>query len=202
MNSSVEINELAKAFSKMQGELGHAKKGSKNPFFKSNYSSLSDCWDVARGPLSDNGLAVMQACMPSDKNEVVIETILMHSSGQWISSVLSIPVTKIDAQSRGSALSYCRRYSLCTALGISSDEEDDDGNLASATAPKRVVRETITLETAKMIEGCNDADHLEIIYRETLATVTSQKEKDSLIAACKSRKEQLVNADFVAELEA
>ena len=87
---------------------------------------------------------------------------------------------------------------MCAILGIAP--EDDDGNAASAVAPKKVIREIITPEAAKMIEQCNDADNLELIYKEVLATVTSQKEKDSLIAACKARKDKLSTADFIAEM--
>lgn len=199
MNKSENINELATALSKAQSIMDYATKGSKNPFFKSSYASLNDCWIAAREPLALNGLALIQTCVPSDKNEVVVETILAHSSGQWISSILAIPLLKLDAQSFGSALTYNRRYSMCAILGISP--EDDDGNMASAVSPKKVIRETITSDVAKMIDQCNDADNLELIYKESLATVTSQKEKDSLIHACKFRKTQLANADFVAELE-
>jgi hypothetical protein len=120
--------------------------------------------------------------------------------------VLSIPVTKIDAQSRGSALSYCRRYSLCAALGISSGEDDDDGNAASAnaittTVPKKNIRETITSEAAKMINQCNDAEQLELAYKEILLTVTTQSEKNDLINCCKLKKEIIANAQFIADLD-
>jgi hypothetical protein len=83
-------------------------------------------------------------------------------------------------------------------VGISPAE--DDGQAATASAPKKNTRETITSEAAKMIEQCNDADNLELIYKEVLATVTSQKEKDNLIAACKARKDKLSTADFIAEM--
>jgi hypothetical protein len=53
----------------------------------------------------------------------------MHTSGQWISSVFSMPVSKHDAQAVGSAITYARRYALAAVVGIAP--EDDDGNLAS-----------------------------------------------------------------------
>ena len=59
----------------------------------------------------------------------------LHASGEWIScGILSLPVSKIDAQGYGSALTYARRYSLSAAVGVAP--EDDDGNLASAAKPK------------------------------------------------------------------
>jgi hypothetical protein len=56
----------------------------------------------------------------------------MHSSGEFISSEMQIPVSKHDAQGYGSALTYARRYALCAFVGIAP--EDDDGNGASAKA--------------------------------------------------------------------
>jgi len=202
MNSSAEINELALALSKAQSQMDYATKGSKNPFFKSNYASLADCWAVAREPLALNELALIQTCVPSDKNEVVVETILAHSSGQWIGSVLAVPVLKNEAQSFGSALTYNRRYSMCAILGISP--EDDDGNMATAAAPKKTFtkgRETITSEAAKMINQCNDAEQLELAYKEILLTVTTQSEKNDLINCCKLKKEIIANAQFIADLD-
>lgn len=192
MNKSENINELALALSKAQASMNNAKKDSKNPFFKSSYADLASVWDAAREPLSSNELAIMQTTIPSDKDEVIVETILAHSSGQWISSVLALPVSKADSQGYGSALTYARRYGLSSMVGVAPAE--DDGNAATAAAPKKIVRETITPEVAKMISECHNVDNLELTYQENLATVTSQKEKDSLIAACKAKKERLTNA--------
>jgi hypothetical protein len=49
---------------------------------------------------------------------------------------LFIPASKQDAQGYGSAISYAKRYSLQSALGIAS--EDDDGNSAVKSAPVKV----------------------------------------------------------------
>lgn len=199
MNKSENINELALALSKAQASMNNAKKDSKNPFFKSSYADLASVWDAAREPLSSNELAIMQTTIPSDKDEVIVETILAHSSGQWISSVLALPVSKADSQGYGSALTYARRYGLSSMVGVAPAE--DDGNAATAAAPKKIIRTTITSEAEKLISCCNDADQLEEAYKMIILTVNSAAEKASLISACKARKEQLVNADFVAELE-
>jgi hypothetical protein len=60
---------------------------------------------------------------------------LIHESGEELSfGKLFVPCTKQDAQGYGSAITYARRYQLQTALGIAP--EDDDGNAASASAPR------------------------------------------------------------------
>ena len=138
LNQSESIANLAKALSTVQGQLTHAKKDSANPFFKSKYADLESVWDACRIPLDDNNLAVVQfpgTYSDLDKS-MSLTTILMHSSGEWISHEMSVPVTKADAQGAGSALTYMRRYALAAVVGVV--QADDDGNAASS--PKPVVK--------------------------------------------------------------
>ena len=132
MNRSEQINELATALAKAQGAVKGALKDSTNPHFRSAYADLSSVWEACREALSANGIAVVQA--PSSiEAGVCVETMLMHSSGQWCSETLSIPVQKADAQGFGSALTYCRRYGLASMVGVAP--EDDDGNAAAQAKP-------------------------------------------------------------------
>ena len=129
MNKSDDIKELALALSKTQSILKGAIKDTNNTFFKSKYADLASCWDACREPLAANGLSIVQMPCNDTPDSVALETILMHTSGQWISSVFSMPVSKHDAQAVGSAITYARRYALAAVVGIAP--EDDDGNLAS-----------------------------------------------------------------------
>jgi hypothetical protein len=125
MNKSESIKELASALNKAQAEMSGAKKKATNPFFKSKYSDMNAVVDAIRQPFCDNGLSYSQ--FPLFENGCVgVETILMHASGEWISSVLMLPMVKQDPQAAGSAITYARRYSLQSIAGIPS--EDDDGN--------------------------------------------------------------------------
>jgi hypothetical protein len=126
MNKSEQINELATALSKFQGEIRTVGFDSSNPFFKSKYASLAALVKIASPVLSKYGLAVSQIM----ETESAVTTILMHSSGQWISSIISLKPVKDDPQGNGSAITYMRRYSYASILGLVSDE-DDDGNAAS-----------------------------------------------------------------------
>lgn len=141
MSRSEEIKDLASALAKAQGAMRGALKDTDNAFFKSKYADLSSVVEAIRGPFSENGLSYVQTTEPSDRNEVRVETVILHSSGQWISSgILSMPVTKADAQGYGSALTYARRYSLAAAAGVAP--EDDDGNAATKAAPKAQTQTT------------------------------------------------------------
>jgi len=62
------------------------------------------------------------------------ETMLMHSSGQYISERLLIPVDKANAHGVGSATTYSRRFSLMAFTGVVGDD-DDDGNAAVGGKP-------------------------------------------------------------------
>lgn len=133
MDKSEKINELASALCKAQDLMGGAVKDSKNPFFKSNYADLSSVVQAIKQPFADNGLSYSQFPIYEDKL-VGVETILMHSSGQWISNKLLLPMTKQDPQAAGSAITYARRYALQAIAGIPS--EDDDGNTATKPASR------------------------------------------------------------------
>ncbi|OEU74296.1 MAG: hypothetical protein BA864_10250 [Desulfuromonadales bacterium C00003093] len=148
MNKSESIVELAKALCKAQNEMGGAAKSSSNPFFKSNYSALPEVIKAIKQPFADHGLSYVQFPI-EDNGRVGVETILMHSSGEWMSNKFTVQLTKQDAQGAGSAITYCRRYGLQAVAGIPS--EDDDGNAASP-APKRSNADVAKLQAH--IEKC------------------------------------------------
>lgn len=133
MNKSDTIVELAKAMSLAQGEMGGAHKGANNPFFKSKYADLGAVIEAVKEPFSKHGLSYVQFPI-EDSGRVGVETVLMHSSGEWMSNKFTVQLTKQDAQGAGSAITYCRRYGLQAVAGIPS--EDDDGNAASPAASR------------------------------------------------------------------
>ena len=128
MNKSESIKEIAAALNKAQAEMSGAKKSASNPFFKSKYADLGAVVEAIKVAFADNGLSYSQFPIFLD-GKVGVETILMHSSGEWLSSELYLPMTKQDPQAAGSAITYARRYALQAIAGIPSD--DDDGNEAS-----------------------------------------------------------------------
>lgn len=128
MTRSDQINEIAAALAKAQAEIEGAEKSRTNPAFKSQYATLADAWDACRGPLSKNGLSIVQLPTFAD-GKARVTTMLLHSSGQFIEESLDLPVSKSDAQGIGSAITYGRRYGLMAMAGIAPD--DDDGNGAT-----------------------------------------------------------------------
>lgn len=146
MERSESIGELAKALSQAQSELEAAEKNAKNPYFNSNYSNLTAVWSVIRDPLAKNGLSVAQLPDTDSDGNVLLETVLMHSSGQWIKSKLKMIPSDKKPQTVGICLSYARRYALAAMVGVY--QEDDDGNIASGL-PKIPPKQNTALPQAQ-----------------------------------------------------
>ena len=133
MKHSESIASIAPALVKAQAEIKGALKESTNPHFRSKYADLSSVIDAVKGPLLKNGIAFLQGVHDA-VDGVAIETMLLHTSGEWISSTMRIPAVKQDAQGYGSATTYGRRYGLQAMCGVPA--EDDDGNAATASTSR------------------------------------------------------------------
>lgn len=130
-------NELFTALSAAQGEI-------KNPVadieaYNYKYADLDKVMEAIRAPFTKNGLAVMQMVGKLENNAITVTTLLTHKSGQYVSTTTKMPVDlRKGAQGVGSAITYCRRYSLSAMVGIA--QADDDGKQASENAPKNDYR--------------------------------------------------------------
>jgi hypothetical protein len=130
MNRSESIAKIALALSKFQQAVLPAVKDRENPFFKSTYATLESVWATVKEPLAANELAVIQSVSGE-----MLTTMLLHSSGEWISGETPLYLKSKSSQELGSAISYARRYSLSAMLGI-VDAEDDDGEGAMGRSAK------------------------------------------------------------------
>jgi hypothetical protein len=138
---SEAINELAAALAKAQGSFTAIKKDKtarvrmkSGGEYQYSYADLASVLEAVRKPLADNGLACVQAINLTD-NGLILQTRILHSSGQWIGSTYPLPAGGA-AQEMGSAQTYARRYALCALVGIVA-EDDDDGAGAEETKPRQ-----------------------------------------------------------------
>lgn len=138
---------LLKALSKFQQLVKPIKKDANNPFFKSSYASLDHIQEHIKPTLLECGLVVIQRNVYSDdSNQLFVETKVVDvESGEFESSVFPVVVSKTDAQSYGSAVSYAKRYSLSGLLNLTIQDQDDDAQ--KAVEPKK--EETIWLTDAQ-----------------------------------------------------
>lgn len=130
--TSEKIDLLVKALIKAKAKFKSFEKTKENPYFKSKYADLGAVDAATSAALHENGLIVVQPTGVLNGTPV-LETILAHESGQFISGTYPLIPTKNDPQMLGSALTYARRYALSALLTVVADD-DDDGNAASAPA--------------------------------------------------------------------
>ena len=152
METSQELQQLAEALAKAQAELSPVPFDSNNPYYKSRYASLSAVIAEVKRILPNHGLSIVQT--PTSHMEfgvfyAGVETMLIHDSGEWIKSTVSVPVVATELievftkrfnkdgdayyaspnilQEAGKIITYLRRYGIVSILMLSA-EEDIDGN--------------------------------------------------------------------------
>ena len=135
MTTSEHINEIAAALAKAQAAIQGAVKDSANPFFKSKYADLASVREACNGPLTANGIAVIQS--PSAASGwVSVETLMLHSSGQWVKGEVGCAPKDDGPQAVGSAITYLRRYALQSFAGVAPEDDEDEAAQGRGTAPK------------------------------------------------------------------
>jgi len=178
------------AFVRAQRKFGPALKSATNPHFRSRYADLSACVEAVIDALHSEGLALTQATAPNDAG-VTVKTILMHESGTRLElGELFMPAVKHDPQGFGSALTYCRRYSLLAAMGLAP--EDDDGNAATRRQPSAPAVPTPNITDHLLaIEASANSDEMTAAYKEAYeACQGNQALQAKVIAAKKARIER------------
>lgn len=143
---SESINELAAALAKAQAKFTHPPrsheatlrgmtKAGKPYEYKYKYADLTATIDAVRAALNAEGLAILQMIEPDGNGGLLLETQLIHASGQWVRSDVTIP-GGLSSQDLGSALTYRRRYALSAMLGIAAEDDDDGADAAERESNK------------------------------------------------------------------
>lgn len=164
IDRSEKIIAIVGSLHKVQGELRGVAKDSKNPHFKNTYASLEAVIDAAKPALQANGITFLQAPGAINEKGLEVTTTLFHTSGEWLSSTLTVPLQKKDAQGVGSAITYACRYSLMAMLGL--PPVDDDGEAAKKpekaddAAPKPFTASESVLRGSYWVRKINEAKDL------------------------------------------
>jgi hypothetical protein len=146
----MNINE---AFCAAQSEIGVARKNTSNPFFKSKYADLKECFNACSDALNRHGIHISQPTM-LEGDLFVIRTILTHTSGESMQD-FGVPIVgwreaTNPAQAFGSGQTYARRYGLCGMVGI-APADDDAQSLTQTEKPKLLDQDQI-YEIATLIK--------------------------------------------------
>lgn len=128
MKTSETLKELPLALAAAQGELKDAEENSENPAYGSKYANLEAYLPIIRPVLSKHNIVFTQGVNLANKT---LETLLLHKSGEFIRYEMPLLTNRQDMQGLGSAITYARRYSLASALGMGS--EDDDGEASKGS---------------------------------------------------------------------
>jgi len=134
--SSESVAAIATALAKAQTELSNPEKAMVGTVYNIRsdspqsfrYASLSSGLDIVRKTLGGQQIAIAQTTDIDRANGMVnLTTILLHTSGEWISS--DWPVCQLSETSAprrmGAALTYARRYALFTMVGIAGEDDLD-----------------------------------------------------------------------------
>ena len=160
------INELATALAKAQGEMKAAKMDKTN-YYGGRYATLASIQEATRPVLSKHGLSIVQLTQQAD-NGILIETIMLHSSGQSISSDWLMPPQQ-DVQKAGSYLSYVKRYEWASICGIAGDD-DDDGESAAGVTQKQTKKQPKKQPPPPKAAAPTSPDELMTLANEKLET--------------------------------
>lgn len=136
--------DFYKRLIKAKTEMGAVKKTANNPFFKSKYADLATILEVVEPPLLENGLIILQPIKDGK-----VSTIITDGTTSIESSIELGAFNK--PQDMGSAITYYRRYTLQSLLGISA--EDDDGNRAQKAALPKISEERFSKAMTAIAEG-------------------------------------------------
>ena len=134
--SSESVAAIATALAKAQTELSNPEKGMVGTVYNNRsdtsqsfrYASLSSGLDIIRKTLGGQQIAIAQTTdIDRMSGTVNLTTVLLHTSGEWISS--DWPVCQLSETSAprrmGAALTYARRYALFTMVGIAGEDDLD-----------------------------------------------------------------------------
>lgn len=188
MKQSEQINELAAALAKAQAVMPKAKMSGINSRFADKatgktgaYATLDDIRDAVKETLTANGISYTQHPY-SINGEVGVETMLIHSSGQWMRSRFGVPAAQHNPQAYGSLLTYVRKFALAAAAGVSTQEDTDADEVSneppSPTISVKQVAKIQNLLAAKKI------DEKRILNWKNLNNLTELSLSD-FDAACK-----------------
>jgi hypothetical protein len=196
MERSPEIDALAAALAKAQGAMANAEKDATNPFLKTRYTTLGSVWNCCREPLSANGLAVSQGVLLAP-GVATITTLLMHSSGQSLQSVLSLPVKGATAQDAGAAITYARRYALSAMVGVAPEDDGDAQARAREGLPMITDAQVVEIARRQKLLSLDQAVINATLSREYQASSVRQLTEAQAVLLLDSLRGQLASAGIV-----
>lgn len=123
MKTSEQIDKILPALAQVKSKLTGVVKDGKNSFFKSTYADLNSHLEAAEPLLQENGLVLFQPVNETSAGNIVSTRIYHVVSGQFIEASMKL-IGENDMQKSGSAITYARRYTLGSLLGMKAVDDD------------------------------------------------------------------------------
>jgi hypothetical protein len=131
MNDPQSMKNIGVALLKAQIEIQQTevKKTGENDHFHNTYAELPTVIDAVIPVLNKHGVLVVQLPTSSEfPNVLALTTLLLHvESGESVSATAVTPLGKEDPQGYMAAITYLRRGSLISALGLKTVDDDGEG---------------------------------------------------------------------------
>jgi hypothetical protein len=133
MFMSPQINEIAGALAKAQGEIQNPKKNKTAKVvtktggqYTYTYADLGVVRDAVTPALSKCGIAMIQSPGVTATGKVEVTTMLAHQSGQYIGGIIGWASPGAGAQDLAGITTYLRRYAAAGLTNVFA-EDDTDG---------------------------------------------------------------------------
>jgi hypothetical protein len=168
----------------VRNRVSHFAKKDKSGQPIPDYADLAQCHKAAAKALAEQELAVVQTLTNNSEGEMVLATQLIHSSGQYLESLIPLQGTK-SPQQMAAAVTYARRTAYCAMVGLAADD-DDDG---------------LTAETAAAAGDAEVAAKASAMAMDALRAAKTPEERASVLArAAASAKQGRMNLASLNEL--
>lgn len=211
--SSESVAAIATALAKAQTELSNPEKAMLGTVYNNRsdspqsfrYASLSSGLDIVRKTLGGQQIAIAQTTnIDRSGGTVNLTTILLHTSGEWISS--DWPVCQLSETSAprrmGAALTYARRYALFTMVGIAGEDDLDAPDIANDRKAGDVAR-TVTSRIEPALTHSSQLQNVKPdITRERLGAEESTAIAEQLILEIESLSNDNLQSRAIALLKA
>ena len=184
METSKEINEIAVALNAVQKEVKDVFKSADGYGYK--YATLDKVYDEVRPLMTKNGLSIShEKHYDREANTIVLKSILMHTSGQFIRYEASLPYSALrgmnDYQSAGSGFTYLERYQTSAIFAITSDMDNDGAGAQTLT------HDQISALEAKIIEVGADRKKMLDYYKVKKVSDLTQEDYTRAMKALEAK---------------
>jgi hypothetical protein len=167
-----EFKELPTKLCELQNELTNPSKSTQAYNYK--YATLDAILNDCKSIIADHGFSVIQ--LPFNDGELFgVETMLLHTSGEYIKARFGSKPKNQDAQTIGSLITYYRRYTILALFNL-APEEDDDGAKASSRKP------SVTLATQQQRQRVIElmGSTFDSLSKEQLKAFNNMSEKQAI----------------------